>query len=533
MSVEPQTATFPAVFKDPRTGPWKLAALLVFSAAVLLLYSRAKYFWNDEALTYYTIHHRSLLGVLRFQASTPLVLEPPSNDVILWCTAQVLGFSKQAMRSSAMLCFLLLQWFLYRVTTLVGGYRAGIVAVGAVLITQFLSYGAECRPYALIAMLTVAGLLLWYRIRFRRAHYHWYALALAAVIALAATSQFLGAIIVLPIIVAELVASFSERQPVDKWVVCALLLGLASIALDVPALRAVRPYRPSIPFNVDLNLNSLAATYLWGFFSLPVPLVRVVGSNNCIWLALCAAVFGSLPRRGLQLPGAEGATARRALWSALLALTLIPIPVLFIAHFVTHYFQPRYAVQGIPAFVALLAITLARLTQRWNRPALRTAAVGGVFLLALKSARLIRGQVQQNRIETASYQDTSTAKMFLQTHPQAPIYLSVDACILYPFYGDALYIPRIRCLYSDSLERRFNDTVLTSLTARILTGKTDLPFRGASFEEMRAHQDAVLVYAPRPWLRWIAQAVAADDAKVSFAGSGLGGGVFALSFPNR
>ncbi len=533
MSVEPQKATFPAVFEDRRTSPPKLIALLMFSAVVLLQYSKAKYFWNDEALTYYTLHHRSLLGVLQFQASTPLVLEPPGNDVILWATAQVLGFSKQAMRFSSMLCFLLLQWFLYRVTALVGGYRAGMVAVGAVLITQFLSYGAECRPYALIAMLTLAAVLLWYRIHFRQAHYRWCALALAGVIALAVTAQFLGAIVVLPIVVAELVACLSQRRPANKWILCALLLGLAAIALDVPALRAVRPYRPSVPFNVDLNLNSLAATYLWGFFSLPVPLARAVGSDNCIWLALCAAVLGSLPRRGVQLPGAESAAARRALWSALLALTLIPIPVLLIAHFVTHYFQPRYAVQSIPGFVALLAIAVARVTQGWNKIALRAAVVGGVFLLALKAARLIRGQAQQNRIETASYQDTAAAQMFLQSHPQAPIYLSVDACILYPFYGDARYIPRIRCLYSDPLERRFNDTVLTSLTTRILTGKTDLPFRGASFEEMRAQQDAILVYGPRPWLRWIAQAVAADNAKVSFAGSGLGGGVFALSFPTR
>ncbi len=537
MQVRANTAMSPPYFENTRRNAWIIAVLLACSAVFLVLFSQAKSFWNDEALTYYTIHHRSLLGVVRFQASTPLVLEPPTNDVILWCTSQVLGFSKQALRFSSLLFFLMVQWFLYRVTSLVGGFRAGFLAAAAVLVTQFVGYGAECRPYALIAMLTMAALLLWYMIRFRSADggrraLGW-AFLLALVIALAVTAQFLGAMIVFPIIVAEIVMCFAERRVPNRWVLFALGLGLASIVLDLPFLRAVRVYRPAVPFNVDLNPTTLAATYAWGFFNLPVRLVRTLGSNNGIWLALALAVLGSLPRRAHVLPGAGHARARAALWSGLVALTFIPIPILLIAHFVTHYFQPRYAVQSIPGLIALLAIGCARLTQRWNRPTLLAATGGGLLLLGLKAGHVIEAQVQQALVATAPYRDSQAAQMLIAANPKAPLYLSVDACILYPFYGDPAYTSRIRCLYSDGQEQRFNHTVLTSLTTRVLTSGTDVPFQASSFEAMEAQGNALLVYTPRPWLTWIAAAVKAEGAQYSYAGPGLGGEVFSVSFPDK
>jgi 4-amino-4-deoxy-L-arabinose transferase-like glycosyltransferase len=510
---------------------WQLVTLLAISVAFLLAYSQAKAFWSDEALTYYTVHNRSLVNLVRFQASTPLVLEPPTQDILLWFAGHAVGYSKLAWRLPSLACFLVAQWLLYRLTRALSGHRAGLIAAAALTGTRFVTYGAEVRPYGFLAMLTVAALFLWFRMRTGTAHSARDTGLLALVIALAATSQFLGALIVYPVVVGELVLCVERRELPDRRVVLALAAGLMAVVLDVPFVRAVAPYKPAAAIDAHLGIASVRSAYMWGFFREPAVLEPFLNPRFYLWSALIAALAGSLPILWQRARAPEERSARAALWAALVALTLYPIPVLLVAAYGTHYFAARYSVQCVLGFVALLAAGLARWTDRLRGRWLVLASVLGITALASEAIWTLLLQKEASRALILPYQTSEPVRALLAEHPGAPLYLTIDECILYPFYGDPAYRQQVRCVYSLRREQEFNHAILSSLTARVLTEKTDLPLAGARYGQMRSQGDVLLVYEPQAWLTWIPQSLARDGAQVTPVGQGLGGTLFRIVFP--
>lgn len=513
---------------------WTLAAILLFSACYLALYSHAKAFWGDESLTYFTVHHRSLLGLLRFQSSTPIVLEPPANDILLWAVVHVLGYAKWAFRLPSILLFLCLQCLMFRLATLVGGLRSGLIAAALLITTQFVTYGAEARPYALLTMLTVASLLLWHAAHRSETARGIILVALTLTLAVAITSQFYGGFIFLPVVAAELAWCFYERRRPDLGVVLALAVGLLAILLDIPFIHAVKPYTPP---NVDRSLvgfSQFASTYEWGFLQEPVFLKRAhLGDAAFVVLLILIGALGSFPRRRDPLPGITALPLRKALWAALLTLTLYPVPALLIAYFVTHVYSPRYAVQCVLGVVALLSMLLGRFSYRLRRQWLAVAAAVLVLYVLRQCRTHLNDQKKVTQRITVDYPISAPVVAWLNAHPASPVFLTIDECLLYPFYGDPAYNARIRCLGSEPLEAKYNGSIMSSLTEKVMTQHTDMPYGEGTYGDLQKAGPIALVYAPRPWLTWIPSALAAENAAIHPLGNGLGGTVYLVSIPGR
>ncbi len=506
--------------------------ILLFSTAYLVFYSRAKAFWGDEALTFYTVHHRSLAGLLRFQLTTPIVLEPPTHDILLWAVTQMFGYSKWAFRIPSILFFLSTQWLLYRITTVLGGRRAGLLAAAGLLGTLFVSYGAEARPYAFLTALTMASLVLWHRAHTCSRHPEVIVLALGITMALATTSQFLGAMVIFPIAVAEAVLSLGEHRKPKLGVMLALLIGMVSVLLDLPFAHAVRPYRPPSAYRMNIGEDQFAATYEWGLIRAPRLLNEWrFGQDVFVAVLLFLAIFGSFPRSRPSSRVAGSLPMRQAVWASLVALTFYPVPALTIAYFATHYYAPRYAIPCIAGIVGLLAATLARFSRRLRQSGVYVSTILLILAVVFRCRTMLRDQKVTTSIVANKYRASAPVRSFLSAYPSLPVYLTTDECLLYPFFGEPLYKSRIRCLYSMPLEMRYDRSTMSSLTQRVIAQNTDIALPAATYTQMQKEGTAVLVYDPRPWLGWIPAALKADDASIAKIGLGLGGEASVVSFP--
>ena len=509
-----------------------LLLILLVTLGYLLAFSHRKAIWIDEALTFYTIHGRTLLGLLRFQSTTPIVLEPPANDILLWATGRLFGYSIAALRLPSMLLFLALQVMIYRLASLLGGFRAGLFAAALAGGALWVNYGAEARPYALLTALTAGALLLWHAAHTGSLDRRWVLVALALTVALATTSQFYGAMIVLPVLAGEFAWCILARRRPDLGLLATLGCGLLAIALDVPFLHAVRPYQPPRPLGTNVSWNQFLATYQWGFY-LDIPWLKhfAIGENRWTILLLVIGIFGSLPGPRNTVAAADPLPLRRALWAALLALTLYPLPALALAFFVTHFYAPRYALQCIVGLTVFVAVVVARSSRRLPNALTALIALAALIYISSLGWRQLRYQADHSAEVRAGYGVSAPVRSFLARHSQSPLYLTVDECILYPFFGDRSFDPRLRCFASPALERRYDHSQLTSLTGYVLTHHTELPLAYADFNELHQQNPALMAYKSQILLSWIPKTLTAEHAQLTQIGPGFGGDVLSVTFP--
>jgi 4-amino-4-deoxy-L-arabinose transferase-like glycosyltransferase len=521
----------------PRIYTLAIGAVLLLSLILLVDLSHSKLFWGDEILTYSTIPGKSLVDLLRFQSSTPVVLEPPTNDILLWTNAKIFGYSHLAMRLPSIVFFLLLQYLLYRVATLVGGRRAGLIAATLALGTVLFNYGAEGRPYSFLTALTILAVVLWSERKMRPGGSPLILVALALVVGLAITSQFYGGLIVLPVIVAEATFALLARRRLDVWLLAAMGVGMLGIVLDVPFLHAVHQYRSDKLNNV--YLGALWYSYEWGLPSILWlwRLLHLLPRNwiPSILVVVCLASFPLGRKRASEPPPEDTPMAplpmRRALWAALVTILAYPVPALVFAHFVTHLYYPRYAVQCMAAMAALLGIAFAKPTYFLPRRAAIFLGVLGFGAVTFTAIQYIRLNARQLAQTVGSYEPSADVKAMLAEDPAAPIFLTIEQGILYPFYGDSAYLPRIRCVESVPSEYKYSQVKMTSLTTLALSDHTDFPLKAVSLDDLNARQNVIFAFSPRDWLGWVPAAIQAQGGVATDIGPGFGAEVFRLTFP--
>ena len=219
--------------------------------------------WTDEALTIFAIHRANLFEVVRFQSTTPTVFEPPSFEGIAWLTGKVFGQTLWVYRLPGMMGFTAMQVMLYSLVRRLDGRRA-LVAFLLPMATYLLVFAEEVRPYGPQMFCSVAIIWLWWK---AKAQTKWRAmfllLLLFGVMFIATTSQFYGVLLILPVAIGEAWLVLRQRQPVDWPLVMVLLYGLATVALDVPALHALQPYKEFTLHNLDVGLQNVMAVYMF------------------------------------------------------------------------------------------------------------------------------------------------------------------------------------------------------------------------------------------------------------------------------
>lgn len=516
-----------------RSERW-VAALLLYTGIVLIVYSRIKLPWGDEVLTYYSIHGRTLAGLLHFQSTTPISLEPPVNELVTWLSTRLFGYSIWVLRLPSMLFFLFLEWLVYRLGELAGDVPSGILAAAIFAGSLVLDYGAEARPYAMLTAFTALSLVLWALARRSKPVPVGPLVLLAVTIAAAVLTQFYGAMAVLPVAVAELTLSLRQRRAPNRGVCLAVAAGLAAIGLLLPFLRAAHLYQSHLAVQGSFGIVEFFETYDWGFISRPA-VFQWHGHPFWFWSAplLVFAVAGSFPRSDQRVGAALAPELRSALWAGLVALMLYPVPALLLGRYAVHSYAPRYAIQYIVGFVVLLGVAGARLLKPFNRRLMIAITAAGAIVLVLRDAEIVGHRYKMSKAILAAYTTSDPVRQFLARNADKPIYLTIDECLVYPFYGDQAYTGRVRCIYSVPLEEQYSHTLMASTTTLILANHTDFPLRVSSYEEMRANAPVMLAYYPLPWLTWIPSAVAADHATTADVGTGFGGEVMKLTYPQK
>lgn len=514
---------------DRQARALALGAILTASFVFLLLLSHTKLIWGDESLTWFTLHGRTAAGLIEFQRTTPIVLEPVTHDLLLWVDTRVLGYSLLALRLPAMVSFLFSQWLLYRIVTTAGGVRAGLCAAMLALVSQWSAYGAEARPYAFLTALTLAAIFAWMKRRDDPAWNNTSLVLLFVALSLACTSQWFGFLAVLPVIVAELVEMQLASRRLDRALLATLVLGALTAALDIPFIKGAGAYRASSSGRFGFSRNILPATYEWCFFDFPRQL-RHFHLPFLFWVFLLAFTFrqsSAMVKTTSPLAGTR--SLRWGLWASLFTLVLFPLPALLLGYFVTHIYFPRYAIQCGAGVAGLLGLAVAQVTRRLRG---RTAVAWGIAGGLLGFALALRMVVQQKHTANAVHREYAVSpeiRSFLDSHPGEPIYTSIDVCLLYPFEGDQEYASRIRCVQSRKLEMRFKNNVLSSQSAIVMGAHTDLPYPVVNFEQIRGQ--AILVYQDLPWLEWIPDGLKSVGATEVNVGTGMGGDVRLVQFP--
>jgi hypothetical protein len=504
---------------NPGLLPGKVAARLWVAALIVVAtiihcvrYSLGP-MMGDESLTYFTVNQPSLLQLVHFQSTTPIVLEPPSFELLAHVSGSLFHYSPTSLRIISILSVTLIQICLYRIIKPIGGVRAAFVAMVLVLALPIKVYWLLLRPYAFLMAMSMAAFCCWqqaaYGNRFRK-------LAVTGIVVslgLAITCHFYGILVLIPIIVGELHRTYQSHK-IDIGIWTAVSLGVCSIALDIPFWMAPIPYKEHMPRDFGLGFRSIWVAYrelLVPFdrfqFLLRPPRGMAVLSVLLTIVAIASLYFSYRHIRSIEL----GKYA--PVWTALVTLTLLPFLCVFIAYYYTHTFGPRHCCECALGALAIFAIALSgpleQLSTRW------TIVLAGLALIYI-GARHVRplpvGSTTTGIV--AEYSIPPQIGSWLNSHPDQPIYADVDSCLAISMSSDPKLFPHVRCIYSREREIKYCHRQITYLTEMSLAQHTSFPMQFVSYEEFRRQLPTILLHQSTPWEEWIPDSLHDDGARL-------------------
>jgi hypothetical protein len=334
---------------------WTLAALTVAAALVRFGTLGAKGYWGDELSTVYLVH-QPLPAVLDGVAG--LESTPPLYYLLAWGWAKLVPTTEVGIRALSALWGVALVPVSYLAARELVSTRAALIVPALVAFNPLLAwYSQEARSYALLALLSALGLLLFLRASRRRSGWLVAGWALASAAALA--THYFAAFLIVPQAVWLLRSPGWRRGPVlAVCVVTAVSATLLPLALHQRSLGHADWIR-----NAPLAGRAVAvpAELLVGF---DAPYAVVIGA---IAILLALVAVARLARRS------EGGEGRGPTLAAALVAAGAGTP-LALAIVGVDYFNARNV---IGALVPLLIVIAAGFAV----PA--RAAVGRLATLAL------------------------------------------------------------------------------------------------------------------------------------------------------
>lgn len=344
------------------------AALTLLAALLRFPTLDTQSFWLDESLTVLLIDQPlgDFLGDLPDVESNP-----PLYDLLAWLWSRPFGTGEVALRSLSALAGTATIPLIALGGRRLLGERTSLTLALLAAVSPFLAwYSQEARAYALLVLLTTAGLLLFLRARENpdRRTLVWWAL----VSALALTTHYYAALMVIPQ-AAWLVWRGRDRRNalLASALPAATLLALVPLAI---AQRANEGASGVDEASLSGRLESVPRKFLAGEYGGPVrglaPLAAVLAAAGLVLLATRA---GHDERRRAALPLALGAIG-------------VGLPALAaVAGF--DYFTSRYvSIAWVPLF-AVVAVGLAA-ARAARLGALLAAGLAAVFLTCSVAAPL-------------------------------------------------------------------------------------------------------------------------------------------------
>ena len=505
-----------------------LIALLLLTAALLLLWGHSRPLDQDEVFVLQTDSVASLRQLVDVQRHTPISLDPLFFHALGHASTRIFGADAFAIRLPSLLGYLLMQVCLYLSGTLLGGATVGLVAAAVPAVTATLFYGMQARPYGVLLGLAALLLLSWQQatravdgpVRQPRGGS---LLLLALSLGLALNTHYFAILLLLPLYGAELVRTAVRRRAQSRispdWpVILALAAGTAAVTLTLPFQHAAGEFRTHYYNAGQVGWHAVTQSYralIINYTDYPLPLQRILS----VVLVLAALLLLYLLLR--RSTGA--ATTPKAEQTFLLLLAALPICGFLLARLVTHSIEVRYVLPAILGIALMVALAAAQ----YLRPA---AWIVLLLLIAFAGAERLREQ----RIKTLALQQqllvTPELRSLLLTAPGRQIFVQN----LGYFDESTPLLPddvrsRMVLLYSREQELHWLQHDTGALTVEHMRHFTFVP--SARYEALaRGGEAQWMLLRPDGW-EWLGSALRNDGATVTPLLHTLGAELVEVRFP--
>lgn len=357
-------------------------AITLLAFGLFLWRADAKGIWWDEGLSLYRALREPayiLSNRIDFPGAPTVDQHPPLYFLALHAMVRGAGESDLALRFPSVLCATLLVPLVYALGVRLRGRATGRVAALLAALSPFhLWYAQEARPYAMVAALSAASVLLLWRAAADRDRGA--AAASGVLAALALATQYFAALVLLFQALWGVLFWWAERRarglgrparlPVRWWSLPAMALPAVVLVVAVISVRPLLPMLATQRSYVPLDIILLDALNSFSL-GLSVNLREVWGFDVAFGLALLLGV-ASLAQQPPSLGGAlEGRSGLRRVLGLTLLLGYLLIPALGIwavSLWVPVYMNSRYVIVSSPAFYLGVALGID-LLWRWRRVA--------------------------------------------------------------------------------------------------------------------------------------------------------------------
>jgi mannosyltransferase len=326
--------------------------------------------WNDELYTWY-VAQLPTMGDVWDTLETGVEQIPPLYYVATRASLALFGDNQVALRVPSLLGFLLASSCLFAAIARRTNAWYGLVAALIPLASGAAPYAWEARPYALVLGFAAAAVLC-YQLRADGIRPGLAVVGLALALAAATAFHYYGALVVVPIALAEIVRR-RMRGRLDRAVVAALFAPVVPLAVALPLLREARRYAGA--FWTDFDLGSAPE---FSVFLLRAEVFSASRIPTWLGIGFAALVVGGALVVLLRRPRAAQVEV-----GAAIGFVLLPLVGVVVGELATGAYVERYVLSAVIGPALLVPLALHRLAAGRQVAALATAAVLVVWFSVL------------------------------------------------------------------------------------------------------------------------------------------------------
>ncbi len=350
-------------FKESDKTPFTPFYAVTFVYTLLMTLLGHRPLWMDELATYYLAKSPTVERL--FTAALKNDFNPPLQAALTALSVKTFGDSPFAARLPSVIAFWIASVCIYNFAKFRLGRFYGLTAMLAFWATDFLRYGVEARPYALMIAFLGVAMVCWQQVYERKRR--WVSiLGLSPGVAGLLSAHVFGALLLVPLAIAELVRSY-DRKTLDWKIWFAFLAPMPLIALYLPMIGTFG--QVAIAYPLAFQASFAKAFEFYG-------LVFSTGSVTLI-IAFAAAILAARSNNaGDSAAAADGdgsAGYQRHEIIFLAGLLVVPFIINFLLMRYSAAFWPRYGIGAGIGVGCLFAYFVARAT-RISRSAAGVAA---------------------------------------------------------------------------------------------------------------------------------------------------------------